>query len=170
MYIFSVVVSEFEKATLECTATGSPPPRIEWRRADNAVLPTGGVVYRGQQFQIHSVKREDRGTYFCVADNGVGKAKKRHVALEVEFAPNFVDAVEQELVRQAYGYSVRIVCSVEAFPPSVITWTHKNILVSINNFIWNMILSTLLISRNLTMRRTCPYTEVLDLEASHPPH
>ena len=128
LYIFSVVVSEFEKATLECTATGSPPPRIEWRRADNAVLPTGGVVYRGQQFQIHSVKREDRGTYFCVADNGVGKAKKRHVALEVEFAPNFVDAVEQELVRQAYGYSVRIVCSVEAFPPSVITWTHKNIL------------------------------------------
>ena len=42
----SVVVSEFEPALLECTATGSPPPRIEWRRADNAVLPTGGVVYR----------------------------------------------------------------------------------------------------------------------------
>merc|ERR1711893_425653 len=82
----SVVVNEFEKATLECTATGSPPPRIEWRRADNAILPTGGVVYRGTRFQIHSVKREDRGTYFCVADNGVGKAKKRHVALEVEFA------------------------------------------------------------------------------------
>ena len=38
---FSVVVTEFESALLECTATGSPPPRIEWRRADNAVLPTG---------------------------------------------------------------------------------------------------------------------------------
>ena len=34
---------------MECTATGSPPPRIEWRRADNAVLPTGGVVYRGHR-------------------------------------------------------------------------------------------------------------------------
>lgn len=42
----SVVVNEFEPALLECTATGSPSPRIEWRRADNAVLPTGGVVYR----------------------------------------------------------------------------------------------------------------------------
>ena len=39
------------------------------------------------RFHIHSVKREDRGTYFCVADNGVGKAKKRHVALEVGTFP-----------------------------------------------------------------------------------
>ena len=39
------------------------------------------------RFHIHSVKREDRGTYFCVADNGVGKAKKRHVALEVKIVP-----------------------------------------------------------------------------------
>ena len=43
------------------------------------------------RFHIHSVKREDRGTYFCVADNGVGKAKKRHVALEVGTVPKLSD-------------------------------------------------------------------------------
>ena len=43
------------------------------------------------RFHIHSVKREDRGTYFCVADNGVGKAKKRHVALEVRIVPELTD-------------------------------------------------------------------------------
>ena len=43
------------------------------------------------RFHIHSVKREDRGTYFCVADNGVGKAKKRHVALEVRIVPEVTD-------------------------------------------------------------------------------
>jgi len=128
----SVVVSEFERATLECAATGSPIPRIEWRRANNAILPTGGIVYRGERFSIHSVKREDRGTYFCVADNGVGKAVKRHVALEVEFAPNFVDEKEDALVRQAFGYSVSLVCAVEAFPPAQVTWIHANIQKSDN--------------------------------------
>ena len=45
--LFNLV--QLQGAVLECTATGSPPPRIEWRRADNAVLPTGGVVYRGHR-------------------------------------------------------------------------------------------------------------------------
>ena len=37
--------------------------------------------------KIHSVKKEDRGTYYCVADNGIGKPAQRNVAVEVEFPP-----------------------------------------------------------------------------------
>jgi len=128
----SVVVNEFESATLECTAKGSPQPRIEWRRADNAVLPTGGIIYRGDRLKIHSVKKEDRGTYFCVADNKVGKAAKRHIALEVEFAPHFVDEKANQVVEQALGFEVALICSVEAFPPATITWIHNNIQKSDN--------------------------------------
>jgi len=128
----SVVVNEFESATLECTAKGSPLPRIEWRRADNAVLPTGGIIYRGNKLKIHSVKKEDRGTYFCVADNNVGKAAKRHIALEVEFAPHFVDEKADQVVQQAIGFGVGLICSVEAFPPATITWIHKDIQKSDN--------------------------------------
>ena len=91
-------------------------------------------MYRGNRFQIHSVKREDRGTYFCVADNGVGKAKKRHVALEVEFAPNFIDEQENAVVKQAFGYSVRLVCAVEAFPPAEILWNIRGIQVRYQTF------------------------------------
>ncbi len=43
------------------------------------------LFFRGNTMKIHSVKKEDRGTYFCVADNGVGKPAKRNVALEVHF-------------------------------------------------------------------------------------
>ena len=41
-----------------------------------------------------------------------------------------MDEQELAVVKQAYGYSVSLVCAVEAFPPADITWSHKNILVS----------------------------------------
>ena len=168
MCLSSVVVNEFEPATLECTAKGSPEPRIEWRRADNAVLPTGGIIYRGNKLKIHSVKKEDRGTYFCVADNKVGKAAKRHISLEVEFAPHIVDEKENHVVPQALGFEVGLTCSVEAFPPATITWIHQGIQVRISKFFtsWKQILSYY---RNQTTRTTCLYTEDQGQMATHPP-
>lgn len=123
----SVIVDEHAPATLECGAKGSPKPRIQWRRENNAVLPTGGIIYKGNKLKIHSVKKEDRGTYFCVADNGVGKPAKRHVALDVEFAPSFVDENTDRVYRQAFNFEVGLVCSVEAYPPATITWIHNGI-------------------------------------------
>ncbi len=79
----SVVVQENSAAELLCHATGSPPPAVTWRREHNAVLPTGGIVHRGNRLRMRSVKKEDRGTYYCVADNGIGKAARRNVAVEV---------------------------------------------------------------------------------------
>ena len=40
-----------------------------------------------------------------------------------------MDEQELAVVKQAYGYSVSLVCAVEAFPPADITWSHQNILV-----------------------------------------
>lgn len=37
----SVVTSEGESIQMECYATGFPPPKIVWRRENNALLPTG---------------------------------------------------------------------------------------------------------------------------------
>ena len=163
----SVVVNEFESATLECTAKGSPEPRIEWRRADNAVLPTGGIIYRGNKLKIHSVKKEDRGTYFCVADNKVGKAAKRHISLEVEFAPHIVDEKENHIVPQALGFEVGLTCSVEAFPPATITWIHQGIQVRIIK-LSSTCKQFSCFYRNQTTRRTCLYTEAQGQMATPP--
>ena len=126
----SVVVQEGNKAELLCHAVGSPQPLVSWRRENNAILPTGGIVYRGNVLKIHSVKKEDRGTYYCVADNGVGKPARRNVAVDVEFKP-VVTAVT-ERVGQALGYGVELVCHVEAFPKPTITWVHAGVQLSTN--------------------------------------
>lgn len=42
----AMVVSEGMAVSLECYAYGFPKPRITWRRENNAVLPTGGSIYR----------------------------------------------------------------------------------------------------------------------------
>ena len=77
------------------------------------------------------MKKEDRGTYFCVADNQVGKAAKRHISLEVEFSPHIDDEQAEKLVQQAVGFEVGLTCSVEAFPPATIIWIHNGIQVRI---------------------------------------
>jgi len=126
----SVVVQEGQEAELLCDAAGSPPPQVSWRRENNAILPTGGIVYRGNKLKIHSIKKEDRGTYYCVADNGVGKAARRNVAVDVEFKPEV--KVVTPKVSQAIGYGVELVCYVEAFPRPTITWVHNGIQLSTN--------------------------------------
>jgi len=129
----SVVVNELEAARLECTATGAPRPKISWRRSDNAILPTGGLIFKGSVLKIHSVKKEDRGTYFCVADNGVGEAAKRAVALEVEFAP-VIDLLESNAnVRKRQGCPVQLDCPVEAYPAATVVWVHNGIQRTANN-------------------------------------
>jgi len=125
----SVVVQENSPAELICHALGSPTPAVSWRRQNNAILPTGGIQYRGNVLKIHSVKKEDRGTYYCVADNGVGKPAQRNVAVEVEFPPSMDGGGD---VSQAVGYSVELVCHVEAYPRPTITWIHEGIQLSTN--------------------------------------
>lgn len=125
----SVVVQENAPAELICHALGSPPPSVSWRRQNNAILPTGGIQYRGNVLKIHSVKKEDRGTYYCVADNGVGKPARRNVAVEVEFPPSIEGGGRKG---QALNYPVDLTCSVEAYPRPTITWVHDGIQLSTN--------------------------------------
>ena len=59
----SIVAQENFKAELRCHASGSPKPVVSWRRENNQILPTGGIVYRGNVLTVHTLKKQDRGTY-----------------------------------------------------------------------------------------------------------
>ncbi|XP_014209726.1 lachesin isoform X2 [Copidosoma floridanum] len=116
----SVIASEGESVQLECYAGGYPAPRISWRRENNAILPSGGSIYRGNILKISSVLKEYRGTYYCVAENGVGRGARRNINLEIEFAP--VITAPRPRLGQALQYDMDLECHVEAYPPPAITW------------------------------------------------
>ncbi|XP_038219786.1 lachesin [Zerene cesonia] len=126
----SIVTSEMESTQMECYADGFPPPKISWRRENNAILPTGGSIYRGNILKIPRVHKEDRGTYYCVAENGVGKGARRNINLEVEFAP--VVTVPRPRLGQALQYDMDLECHVEAYPPPAISWVKDEVLLSNN--------------------------------------
>lgn len=116
----NVVVSEGDPVNLACYAGGMPQPNITWRRENNAILPTGGSIARGNTLTILKIRKEDRGTYYCIADNGVGRGARRNVNVEVEFAP--VVKATRPIVYQALQYDMDLECHVEAYPPAAIRW------------------------------------------------
>ncbi|KAK9506136.1 hypothetical protein O3M35_008126 [Rhynocoris fuscipes] len=126
----SRIVSEGQSVLLECYAGGFPMPKISWRRENNAILPTGGSLFRGNTLKINSVRKEDRGTYYCVAENGVGKGTRRNIAVEVEFAPVIV--VPRPILSQALQYDMDLECHVEAYPPPGIVWLKDGIQLANN--------------------------------------
>lgn len=74
--------------------------------------------------KIQSAQKEDRGTYYCIANNGVGEPHRVGVSLEVEFAP--VVYATRPRVAQALDYDIELQCKVLAYPPPTIFWTDQN--------------------------------------------
>lgn len=80
--------------------------------------------------KIQSVQKEHRGTYYCVADNGVSKGDRRNINLEVEFAP--VISTPRPRYGQALQYDMDLECHIEAYPPPAIVWVKDEVQLSNN--------------------------------------
>ncbi|XP_053691027.1 lachesin-like [Sabethes cyaneus] len=116
----TVTKAEGEDVKLSCSAEGYPRPAITWKREYGAILPIGGQSYAGSELSLTSLTKEDRGTYFCLADNGVGKPDSKTINLEVEFAP--VISIPRPKVAQATEYDIELECVVQAFPSPSVSW------------------------------------------------
>ncbi|XP_076373755.1 lachesin-like [Tachypleus tridentatus] len=125
----SVMASSGTTVLLFCYARGCPKPRISWRREKNELLPTGHAVFEGNILTIPNVTKYHRGTYYCVADNGVGKGARRNIGVEVEFAP--VITIDRKYYGQALQYDMDLQCHIEAFPSPSVIWMKDG--VQLNN-------------------------------------
>lgn len=135
----SLVTTEKQSVKLECYAIGFPTPKIIWTRENNALLPTGGSVYRGNTLKISAISKDDRGTYYCEADNGVGNSVRKHIAVDVEFAPAVYPAKRR--VSQALSYNMDLECKIEAYPPPEIVWIKDDVQLA-NNQKFSLVHST----------------------------
>lgn len=125
----SVITSIGTTVDLYCYASGYPPPRMSWRRENNELLPNGKAMFIGNKFVIYNITKDDRGTYYCVADNGVGSGARRNIGVEVEFPPYVT--LDRSRYGQALQYDMILECHVEAFPSPSIMWVKDG--VEINN-------------------------------------
>jgi len=117
----SVITTVGTNITLACYAAGFPQPQISWRRDRNDLLPNGMAYYRGNELVIPHITKEARGTYYCVADNGVSPGARRSIGVEIEFPPTV--KIGRGRYGQALQYDADLYCHVEAFPSPSITWT-----------------------------------------------
>ena len=69
---------------------------------------------------LGNITKDHRGTYYCVADNGVSSGARRHVSVEVEFMPYITIARPQ--TGQALQYDADLHCHIEAFPSPSVIW------------------------------------------------
>ena len=76
-----VVVEGDPSITLECIADGEATPNITWTKV-YANGRDSGALATGNQFVLES-NRNNRGTYRCMAYNGIGTAQNRTVKVEV---------------------------------------------------------------------------------------
>lgn len=118
----SVITSVGADVQMQCFADGYPQPTISWRRNKNSLIPINGglAIYRGNNLNLKNVTKEDRGTYYCVADNGVSPGARRGISIELEFKP--VVRVAQLRYEQALQYDANLHCKIEAFPSPSISW------------------------------------------------
>ncbi|XP_035436746.2 leucine-rich repeats and immunoglobulin-like domains protein 3 [Spodoptera frugiperda] len=120
----NVTVKTGETVTLNCAATGDPPPEISWKKDGGNDFPAArerrmNVMPTDHLFFIVNAKTTDMGIYSCAAKNPAGTLIA-NATLTVLQEPSFVRVMENKEVTS--GDSVVLQCMISGSPKPVIKW------------------------------------------------
>ena len=115
------MAEEEQNVTIACTATGQPRPSITWSKPFGGLRKSRTEVKNGN-LTIYKVKKKDRGTYICKAENILGSTTAL-AQLMVFSRLRFKVHPPQEVTPAKFGLSVRLPCVAESDLRTTITWT-----------------------------------------------
>ncbi|XP_078251090.1 sialic acid-binding Ig-like lectin 13 isoform X1 [Rhinoraja longicauda] len=140
-----VSVKEGNSAAILCSVQSLPASNLTWRHLGVTLNTTRSSNELWMEFP--QLAPQDAGVYQCVAQNEHGTTE-RDVTLTVEYAPQNLSITSPSNVNN-YGVSVKegnsaaILCSVQSFPASNLTWRHLGVTLSTtrsSNELWLKIL------------------------------
>ncbi|XP_076757588.1 tyrosine-protein phosphatase Lar isoform X5 [Xylocopa sonorina] len=131
-------------ASFYCTAEGSPPPQIHWRKNGKKVSQSQSRYLvqnyeNGALLRIEPVKTpRDHTTYECLAENGVGDAVSAEAQLKVYEAdklPSGFPLISQAPLTKVVemGHNAVLLCTAIGSPPPIISWVRDMLPIDTTN-------------------------------------
>ncbi|KAM7008666.1 vascular cell adhesion protein 1-like [Tautogolabrus adspersus] len=121
----SAEIVEGSSVTLTCSSDANPAAKYTWYKK-NQKLPKGQELQGGQRYDFPSIRSEDRGIYFCQAENKHGQIKSVQQVVDVQYAPKLPSVSVSPSAEIVEGSSVTLTCSSDANPAAKYTWFKKN--------------------------------------------
>ncbi|XP_055041761.2 hemicentin-1 isoform X1 [Misgurnus anguillicaudatus] len=110
--------------SLQCVASGVPPPSITWLKDGRPVDTTEEFLKlesAGRVLHIKKTRLEDAGKYTCVATNAAGEAQQ-HIRLNVHEPPSIQHAGEILNETILAGFQIQLKCKATGSPLPAVTW------------------------------------------------
>ncbi|XP_004768021.1 hemicentin-1 isoform X1 [Mustela putorius furo] len=109
--------------TLECKATGNPPPVLTWLKDGVPVKPSDNIRIEagGKKLEIRSALEADRGQYVCVATSVAGEKEIKY-EVDVLVPPAIEGGDETSYFIVMINNLLELDCQVTGSPTPTIMW------------------------------------------------
>ncbi|EDW06438.2 uncharacterized protein Dmoj_GI21512 [Drosophila mojavensis] len=116
------IVSEGRTKILQCHALGSPQPTYRWLKDGIPVAD-----YSSSQFyRIHNTKREDAGSYQCIARNEAGSIFSEKSEVVVSYMGTFENKNEGYLTVVSGHPAIFDMPAIDSVPKPSVSWQAEN--------------------------------------------